>query len=226
MPSRLRSSTQPPVDLTWGQVKHISDLLHPTGWWCCSWHLTAYSTLQDCLGAVGTRPARMEKDPQGRLPRQLGLPAEGMVHGTGNSDSAVRPACLFSSSQNPTFCRPSSVALCVVHPSGRAVSVTHNPGSIHNTFLGWRDPVSELCSPHISLKSPLVAHYNKTNALSHLVPPHCQCSASTMQYNVKITRNMQTCRVMTRHAPSGIDKMGRCTERRMVKVAMQHSDAS
>ena len=96
-----------------------------------AWHLSACGALQECLGAEVARPARVEKDPQGRLYLaaevcQLRTPIR-----TGDSGGAARPACLLTL---VIFRTPTSVGralpLCV-WPASAGGGI--DPGQSHNT---------------------------------------------------------------------------------------------
>ena len=101
---------------------------------------SACGALQDCgrSEAEVARPARVEKDPQGRLYLAAEVCQQCRGHTqaedtlqTGSSSGAARPACILIIDIFiicSDILRPSSAALCVGHLSGRAVSENDDPG--------------------------------------------------------------------------------------------------
>ena len=117
-------------------------------------HPPACGALQDCLGAEVARPARVEKDPQGRL--YLAAEVCQLRTPSGPAVPVVPPGphALSSTSRTPTSCRPSSAALCVGHLSGEWYT-SRLRFRLHTQHSSPApSPGSELCGTHDWLKSP------------------------------------------------------------------------
>ena len=140
-----------------------------------AWHLSACGALQECLGAEVARPARVEKDPQGRLYLaaevcQLRTPSGPAVWRCRPTRMPRHLVIYTPTSDMLSRCTALSAELCrsVCGPPqwGAVYLQLTIPVSLHST-LRLR---SELCSPHHRLKSPVVAHYNKTTSTTAVQP--------------------------------------------------------
>ena len=109
--------TQPPVVLArWLGSTHRP----PAPDWSVVlfWHPSACGALQECLGAEVASPARVEKDPQGRLYLAAEVCQLRAPSGLAVPSVPPGPHAPSSTPRTPTFCRPSSAALCVARLSG------------------------------------------------------------------------------------------------------------